>query len=248
MAPSVMGYDVCASLTTCATCSASTDLGLASCGWCKSSGKCVSGTNAGPSTGSCSNWVWDCDHGTACAYLNNNCAACFAASGVMCGYCAGNGQCLSKHYGYIPSGYSCPSGWHSSSCPAPAASVPASSSLSTTAKVAIAVPSAAVGPWKIWKWRLLVAAGQAAVRHAAQNGGPDNHEPATDGGYQDMGPVFPQSNCNGQRQDQEVNGGSAGIQQSNDTGMPQHDTRGSPSTYAVPGEVVAPQKEKKIIE
>jgi len=72
--------DPCHVNSKCSTCTAAT-----ACGWCGSSGTCVSGTSTGPSSGKCSaGWSWrsgDCD----CLTLTS-CANCINAQ--ACGWCA----------------------------------------------------------------------------------------------------------------------------------------------------------------
>ncbi|MBI5068608.1 MAG: hypothetical protein HZB56_10235 [Deltaproteobacteria bacterium] len=80
----------CSGQATCTTCAA-----VSSCGWCATTGQCLSGTSAGPSSGSCANWDWV---SSACGGSSDPCSTSTACSGCTarstCGWCATTSQCL----------------------------------------------------------------------------------------------------------------------------------------------------------
>lgn len=83
----------CAAPSSCAAAGCDSCTALPGCGWCASSGACVLGSGAGPSSGSCADYRY---YPSQCAVTPPACAAtgCAACTALAsCGYCETTGGC-----------------------------------------------------------------------------------------------------------------------------------------------------------
>ena len=85
--------DPCASSTSCGSCT-----GRGTCGWCRSTRRCMTGTGAGanPTYGTCDSWAWtrnQCPAPTDSCRSESGCSGCIRRS--SCGWCEDSDTCHS---------------------------------------------------------------------------------------------------------------------------------------------------------